>query len=119
MRFRILAITFLALACSGSLAPGDYLVGAWSGGRQAITAARTGAVLDTPCIEVSFAPILLDDSLAFHVTGTVTIAVGLVTRSPRRFVAARGSSGRGPADSGHGHAVSGSRVPARVQRVAV
>ncbi len=85
MRFRILATTVLALACSESLAPpapGDYLVGAWSDGRQAITAARTGAVLDAPCIEVSFAPIRLDDSLAFHVTGTVTIAVGLVVVRP-------------------------------------
>jgi len=63
-------------------APGDYLLGAWSDGRQALTAMRTGAVLDTPCIEVSFAAIRLDDSLAFHVSGSVTTAVGLVTVRP-------------------------------------
>ena len=79
MRFSVVPTVALALACSESLAPGDFLVGSWSSAEATLAATRTGASLTVPCISVGFEPIRLDDSLTFRVTGVVTHAAGLVT----------------------------------------
>jgi hypothetical protein len=58
------------------------LIGVWSSPNASLVGGRTAATYATSCIDARLAPIRLDDSLAFHVTGVVTRATGLVVVRP-------------------------------------
>lgn len=78
MRSLIPILAATALACSDTLtfAPGGVLVGEWTDGQffpTNVAATRAGATLSTPCIRVTFGPVRLDQSLAFHVVGVANL----------------------------------------------
>ncbi len=86
-RFGLAAIVGAALAGCGESettppGPGNPLVGDWQADHVGLTASNAQVILQQPCAEADFGPLVLDDSLHFEAVSTRYNVTGNIRTYP-------------------------------------